>query len=132
MAPVPAEMEPAAGAKWNQGAGDLEPERAADIRGEDEKEKGDYNSMGKLQEELERKKYNHIYRYHPRKGTIFDIYQAPKELQLYPWCISYRGNGYYFLTLRECLVYAYGRYILKARPEVEQQERIITKLLESK
>lgn len=88
--------------------------------------------MGKLHEELERKKYNYIYTYHPRKGTLFDIYQAQEETELYPWCISCRGNGYYFLTLRECLVYAYGRLILKSRPEVEQQERIITKLIKPK
>lgn len=92
-----------------------------------EKETG--KNMGKLQEELEQRKYNHIYRYHPRKGIIFDIYQAQKETELYPWCISYRGNGYYFLTLRECLTYCYGRNILMSRPEVEQQERIITKLI---
>lgn len=72
-------------------------------------------------EELENNGYVHKFRYQITKSRRFDVYEAPEEIQVEPWCISYYGNGHYFYSLRECLIYAYGRGFIKQH-EIERIE----------
>lgn len=60
-------------------------------------------------QELEDDGYRHIFRYVMTKSKHFDVFEAPGDAQVEPWCIVYFGNGHYFQSLRECLAYAHGR-----------------------
>lgn len=42
------------------------------------------------------------------KGKKFEVRYCPQALEA-PWSIQSRGQGYYFLTLREVLAFASGR-----------------------
>lgn len=64
-------------------------------------------------QELESDGYVHKLRYQMTKSKHFDIFEAPEDVQIKPWCISYYGNGHYFQSLRECLIYAFGRDFIK-------------------
>ena len=86
---------------------------------------------GKLTMQLENNGYIKLYRHKIRKGRYFDIYKAPEDLQPLPWCISYRGSGHYWKTLRETLAYAFGRDFLREL-ELKQLERIIEVIQEQR
>lgn len=62
--------------------------------------------------------YTVIWERRIKKGLIIRIGFDPNE-EL-PWVISFYGNGKYFLTMRECLAYGYGRGFINTRPEVDR------------
>ena len=64
-------------------------------------------------EYLENNGYVHRIRYHITDSKHFDVFEAPEDFQVKPWCITYFGHGCYFQSLRECLIYAYGRSFIK-------------------
>ena len=69
--------------------------------------------------------YTEIYQFRPRgkyKGDKVSITYG--RGQLFPWAISYRGNGHYFRTLPEAVAFAAGRRLIPEHMTEDMIDRV--------
>lgn len=74
--------------------------------------------------DLENNGYEHMLKYSITKSKQFDLYKAPDDYQVLPWCISHAGSGTYWKQVHECFVYAFGRGWIR-QSQIEELERSI-------
>ena len=74
--------------------------------------------------DLENNGYEHVLKYSITKSKWFDVYRAPDDYQVLPWCITYAGSGKYWKTVHDCFVYGVGRGWIQ-QGQIEELERSI-------